>query len=70
MYAVSAESRRMPVFIHVVKFACAAALGLAVSLSSASAQGGKTDAGETKLAKGTYVCSPSGFGQKSRCYRR
>lgn len=70
MYAVRAKLRLVPVFSYSIKIAGGALLACLFSLGSASAQDSKSLAGETVLAKGTYVCSPSGFGQKSRCYRK
>jgi acyl-coenzyme A thioesterase PaaI-like protein len=57
--------------VELVAVCTAAALVLTLGTSAAFAHTEVTDPLTLASAgTGTYVCSPSGFGQKSRCYLR
>lgn len=57
--------------VELVAACTAAVLVLTLGAAAAFAENGQNDALTVASAgTGSYVCSPAGFGQKSRCYRR
>lgn len=60
-------------FGRIELVAACAVVALALALAAPAAFANTTQDGALTVASegtGTYVCSPAGFGQKSRCYRR
>ena len=67
IYQLERPSGRMRFvgLIAVTLFALVAGNGTAMADNSQS-----TEITVASTGNGSYVCSPAGFGQKSRCYRR
>lgn len=67
IYRLDRPSGRMQFFglIAVTLFALIVGNGTAMADTTQSAEITVASTGN-----GSYVCSPAGFGQKSRCYRR
>lgn len=57
--------------VEIVAACTAAVLVLTLSTATAFAKNSNNDAlSVASTGTGSYICSPAGFGQKSRCYRR
>ncbi len=72
MFVEQAIQRRVPFKWHFIKMVGLAVLVATSGTSAALAGSGAAtvSADATELAKSSYICSPSGFGRKSKCYRR
>ena len=67
IYRLDRPSGRMRFFALIAATLFALVMGNATAMADTAQS---TEITVASTGNGSYVCSPAGFGQKSRCYRR